>query len=248
VAELWKDGQHHLIATPLDDYLVAPRIKLRTMPYGIDFPLNVRFEAVVRFPIAPRIDPETIDIGDDHLHFRFESRASGRELSLRYERQSLADSVAPAKAQRFFQVQDEIAEHVGYTLYAPGAAPAATAEPSWHRTSSRAGGLVVISIPALVGLVFAVRSLGRISKRRRFQKRNRLGPGEGAATAIAASATDDLGLRVEELRCACGTRYRRESAAQSDSVTYDGRTLAIWAVECGACRERRSIFFAVRAE
>lgn len=247
VAELWKEGQHHLTATPLDDFLVAPRIKLRTMPYAIDFPLNVRFEALVQFPINPRIDPETIDIADDHLHFRFESRASGRELSLRYELQSLADSVAPAKAPRFFQVQDEIAAHAGYILYAPGAAPAATAEPSWHRTS-RVGGLIVISIPALVGLVFAVRSIGRISKRRRFQKRNRLGPGEGAATAIAAAATDDLGARVEELRCSCGARYRRESAGQSDSVTYDGRTLAIWAVECGACRERRSIFFAVRAE
>src|SRR5262249_53307985 len=114
--------------------------------------------------------------------------------------------------------------------------------------SSRVAGLIAIGIPALAGLGFAVRSLGRLSKRRRFQRRSRLAPGEGAATALPAAATDDLGARAQGLRRPCGTRYRQGSAAQADSVTYDGRTLAIWAVECGECHERRSIFFAVRGE
>ncbi len=250
VAELWKEGQLHVNASPIDDSIQAPRIKLRSMPYAVDFPLNVRFEALVRFPTSTSIDPETIDIGDDHLHFRFESRATGRELSLGYELQSLADSVAPAKAQRFFQVQDEILQHTGYVLYAHGDARAGAyaADAPWHKTPSRVAGLIAISIPALAGFVFALRSLGRVSKRRRLQKHNRLAPGEGAATAIPAASTDDLGTRVEELRCACGARYQRGSAQQSDSVSYDGRTLAIWAVECGACRARRSIFFAMKEE
>jgi len=250
VAELWKDGQLHVIASPIEDSISAPRIKLRSMPYAVEFPLDVRFEAVVQLPGSAGIDPETLDIGDDHLHFRFESRGSGRELSLRYELQSLADAVAPAKVQRFFQVQDEILEHVGYVLYARGAAHgvAASAGASWHKTPTRVVGLIALGIPALAGFVIGLRSLGRISKRRRFQKRNRLGPGEGAATAIAAASTDDLGARVEELRCSCGSRYQRGSAEPADSVSYDGRTLEIWAVECGECRERRSIFFAVRGE
>jgi transglutaminase-like putative cysteine protease len=246
LAELWKDGRHELSATPIDGHLVGPRIKLRSMPYALEFPFNVRDETLVRFPVPPQIDPETVDIGEDHLHFRLESHVTGRELSIRYELQTLDDSVAPAQAKRFFQVQDEIRRRAGYVLFAPG--PATATGVSWFKTSEGVASLIIMGIPLIAGLAFGVRSLGRLSKRRRIQRRYRFASGESAATAIEAASSDDLGARVEGLRCSCGTRYRRGSAEPADNVNYDGRTLAVWAVECAECRQRRPVFFAVRRQ
>jgi len=240
VAELWKDGQRELGATAIEEHLGAPRIKLRSMPYGVDFPLNVSSEMLVRFPFLFRTEPETLDVGDDHLHFRFEARARDRELSIRYELQSLDDTVAPAQAHRFFQVQDEMRRRAGYVLRRPE--PVAGGSSSFE--TLKVVGLIAC-LPVLAGLVLGVRSLGRLSKRRRVQDRYRFEPGESAATAIEVASAAWASARVEGLRCSCGARYRRGSAEPAGSVIYGGRTLAVWAVACGDCQQRRSVFFAV---
>ena len=235
VAELWKDGRHELGATEIDGRLKGPRITRRSMPYAVEFPLNIRTKVLVRFPAAPEIDPETVDLGDDHLHFHLQVGVSGRELSVVYELQSLEDSVAPEKAQRFFQIQSEIRRRAGYTLHPPGAATVG----AWFKTPGGVVGLILVGVVPLAGLMLGARS------RRRFLKRSRFASGESPATAIEVVGADDLGPRLEGLRCSCGSRYRRESAASADSLRYDGRTLEVWAVTCGECRQRRSIYFAV---
>jgi transglutaminase-like putative cysteine protease len=234
VAELWKDGQHELGATSIDR-LKPPRITRRAMPYAVEFPLNIRTKVLVRFPAAPDIDPETVDLGDDHLHFHLRAGLQGRELSVVYELQSFEDSVAPEKAQRFFQIQDEIRRRAGYTLHAPGAATVG----SWFKTPGGVVGLILMGVIPVAGLVFGARS------RRRFLKRSRFASGESPATAIEVVSMNDLGARVEGLRCVCGSRYRRDAAASSGNLRYDGRALEVWAVACGECRQRRSVYFAI---
>jgi hypothetical protein len=96
-----------------------------------------------------------------------------------------------------------------------------------------------MGVVPLAGLMFGARS------RRRFLKRSRFASGESPATAIEVASVDDLGARVEGLRCSCGSRYRRESAESAGRLRYDGRTLEVWAIACGECRQRRSIYFAV---
>ncbi len=235
VAELWTDGRHELGATSIDGRLKGPRITRRSMPYAVEFPLNIQTKVLVRFPAAPEIDPETLDLGDDHLHFHRQVGLKGRELSVVYELQSLEDSVPPDKAQRFFQIQDEIRRRSGYTLHPPGAA---TAE-SWLKTPSGVVGLILMGVVPLAGLMFGARS------RRRFLKRSRFASGESPATAIEVLSADELGARVEGLRCACGSRYLRESVESAERLRYDGRTLEVRAVTCGKCRQRRSVYFAV---
>jgi len=233
VAELWKDGQRELGATSINR-LKPPRITRRSMPYAVEFPLDLRTKVLVRFPAPPEIDPQTVDLGDDHLHFHFQSGVTGRELSVVYELQSLQDSVAPQEAQRFFQIQEEIRRRAGYTLHAPGAATVG----SWFKTPGGVVSLILVGMAPVAGLMFGARS------RRRFRKRSRFASGESPATAIEVVSMNDLGARVEGLRCSCGSRYRRESAESADSLRYDGRTLEVWAVACGDCRQRRSIYFA----
>jgi transglutaminase-like putative cysteine protease len=235
VSELWKDGRHELGATSIDGRLKGPRITRRSMPYAVEFPVNIRTKVLVRFPAAPEIDPETLDLGDDHLHFHLQVGTRGQELSVVYELQSLEDSVAPEKAPRFFQIQDEIRRRAGYNLHAPGPATVG----SWLKTPGGVVSLILVSLVPLAGVMFAARS------RRRFLTRSRFAPGESPATAIEVVSVDDLRARVEELRCSCGSRYRRESAESTDSLRYDGRALEVWAAACGGCPQRRSIYFAV---
>jgi transglutaminase-like putative cysteine protease len=235
VAELWKDGRHQLGATSIDGRLKGPRITRRSMPYAVEFPLNIRTKVLVRFPASPEIDPEMLDLGDDHLHFHLQVGVRDRELSVVYELQSLQDSVAPEKAQRFFQIQDEIRRRAGYNLHAPGAP---TVE-SWLKTPGGVVGLILMSVVTLAGLMFGARS------RRRFLPRSRFAAGESPATAIEVVSMNDLGARVEGLRCTCGSHYRRESAKSADSLRYDGRTLQVWSLACGECPQQRSIYFGV---
>ncbi len=238
VAELWKDGRHELGATSINGRLKGPRITRRAMPYAVEFPLNTLTKVLVRFPAAPEIDPETIDLGDDHLHFHLQSGLRGRELSVVYELQSLEDSVAPEKAPRFFQIQDEIRRRAGYTLHPAGPE---TVE-AWFKKPGGVVGLILMGAVPLAGLMLGARS------RRRFLNRSRFASGESPATAIEVVSMDDLGARVEGLRCACGSRCRRDSAEWTERLRYDGRTLEVWAVACGECRQRRSIYFAVGAK
>jgi hypothetical protein len=235
VAELWKDGQHELGATSIDGRLNDPRITRRSMPYAVKFPLNLRTTVLVRFPASPDIDPETVDLGDDHLHFHFQAGVKDRELSVVYELQSLEDSVAPEKAPRFFQIRGEIRRRAGYNLRAPGPA---TIE-SWFKTPGGIAFLILMGVVSVAGLMFSARS------RRRFLKRARFTSGESPATAIEVVSLNDLGGQVEGLRCACGSRYRRESAQSAHSLLYDGRALEVWSVACGECRQQRSVYFAV---
>src|SRR5262249_54232715 len=137
-------------------------------------------------------------------------------------------------------VQDEIRRRAGYVLRAPG--PATAEGLAWFKTPAGMVSLTLLSVVPLAGLAFGVRSL---AKRRRFRQRSRFASGESPATAIEAAAGEDLGARVEGLRCACGARYRQGSAAAANGVKYDGRTLLVWAVTCEECRQRRSVFFAV---
>lgn len=95
-----------------------------------------------------------------------------------------------------------------------------------------------MGVVPLAGLMLGARS------RRRFLKRSRFASGESPATAIEVVSRDELGARVEGLRCSCGGRYRRDRAESADSLRYDGRTLEVWAVPCGECRQRRFIYFA----
>jgi transglutaminase-like putative cysteine protease len=238
----WRQGERELDASTIDDLLSTPHIRLRRAPYAPRYPANAVHETVVHLPSAPDVEAETSDISDDHVRFHFEARVAGKELRIRYELQALADSVAPDKAERYFQTVDVIRARAGYVLRQSAAAQK---QESPFSSPFAIVGVVVFAVVPLLGVVAGVRAGWRWSRRRRTRAQRRLTAGEAAATAIAVSFEHDVDGRVTARYCACGGSYEPGPRERDQRVRYDGRTLLVREAICRACATPRSFYFSV---
>jgi transglutaminase-like putative cysteine protease len=119
LGDFWEEGRRDVLATGVLDHLDSPRTRVRTMPFGLEYPLRVSHVTTVRLPSAASVEPETQDLGDDHARFRFASRARGNEIVLEYELETLADAVPAAKAARFFHLTEKMRDTADYVLERP---------------------------------------------------------------------------------------------------------------------------------
>ncbi|HEX7843144.1 MAG TPA: DUF3857 domain-containing protein [Kofleriaceae bacterium] len=245
-ANFWRDDKREFRVTALEGHIKDPRIRLRKMPFALEFPLNVAHTTIVRMSTPSDAEPESQALGDDHLRFNFTARPEGGDLVIRYELQTLADAVPPGKAQRFFAVLDEIRGRTGYVLRKP-TGQGGGASPGWK---SRDGllGLIVFCGVVLGLLVVGGRELVRRVRKRAFRKQTQFTSGEAAATAIELASEAEASARVAALRCTCGARYRPEPEADPQRVAYDGRTLLVLTARCADCGNRRPVFLAMRPD
>jgi transglutaminase-like putative cysteine protease len=238
----WRDSGHDVQATALTDRFAAPRIRLRHMPYALDFPLFVSHVVTVRLPTAPRVYRTSRELADDHVRFSFNERVEDGTLVLRYELRTLADAVAPEKAARFFSVLDGIGDVTGYRLRRPGTAGAtASDDADWE---------VLLGVFGAVGLsvgVWAFRATRGRRRRASLRARHEFASGEAPATAIGVSSEAEIPRAVAVLSCACGTRYAPGSDTPNERVAYGDRVLFAHRARCRACGTERPLFFSVRA-
>jgi transglutaminase-like putative cysteine protease len=245
-SDFWRESKRELIATALTDHLGLPHYRLRRTPYALEFPLNVSHTTIVRLPVRPDVDLDAKDIGDDHLRFRFDPHVDGQDLVIRYDLQTLVDSVPPDKADRFFKTLEEIRRRAGYVLDRP-TSTAGSGEP-WFKTAGGVAGFSGLGIGAAIGLFVGARASWRWRRRRALRGRSRFAAGEVAATAIDLASEDDLDARVATLKCPCGRRYQTGRADEDQRVRYQDRALLVRTAQCEACSQRRAIFFTVSGQ
>ena len=237
----WKDSEHELGVTALAGHLKDPRIKLRHMPLALTFPLRVSHTTVVRLPTLRSIEPESVNLADDHLSFAFSSRIQGNDLVIDYDFQTLTDAVPPEKAQRFFALLAQVRDRAGYVLRRQAVVAAAA---TGH---VEAAGAVALAALGMVVLGTLVASGVRARRRRVFQRQRGFSSGEAALTAIEVASEAELPRRVAALRCQCGSRYQPGPDHERQQVNYDGRTLTVLPARCPSCGHARSVFMSVRA-
>jgi len=242
IGEFWRDGKRQLDASAIDRLLTTPRAAQRRTPYALKYPVSVVEETIVRLPAPLALDPESSDIGDDHLRFRYDAHSTGRELSIRYGLEVFDDSVAPEKMARYLQVVADIRRRAGYVLHRDDVLHD---DVSWFKTGGGVVSLVLMGAGFLVGLVLGTRATWRATRRRRFKSRRQFARGESAATAIGAASVADIEARIARLVCACGGTYQPAAPEQDQHVRYDGRSMVLRSVECRDCRRPKSLFFAV---
>jgi transglutaminase-like putative cysteine protease len=244
--EFWRDSVHDVQATTLTDRLAAPRIRLRHMPYALDFPLYVTHVVSVRLPAAPVVPQTSRELADDHVRFSFSERLQDTTtLVLRYELRTLADAVAPEKAARFFSVLDGITDVTGYRVHRPSGS--GRPRSSWFEDPMLAVFLPAFGVVVLgAGGVWALRFTRSRRRRNALRARHAFASGEAPATAIEIRSEAEIARIVAGLSCACGARYAAAPDDGNERVTYGERTLLAHRARCPACGKTRSVFFSCR--
>jgi transglutaminase-like putative cysteine protease len=123
LGRFWQDAKREFRVAALDGRIEDPHIRLRKMPFALEFPLAISQTTIVRLPTPPSVEPDAAQFGDKNIRFTFAANTEANDLVIKYDLRTLSDTVAPENARQFFAVLDEIRERTGYVLHQPSARP-----------------------------------------------------------------------------------------------------------------------------
>lgn len=167
LGRFWQDAKREFRVGTLDGRIKDPSIRLRKMPFALEFPLAISHTTIVRLPGPAGAAPDPVQLGDDNILFTFVASTEANDVVLKYELRTLSDTVAPEKARAFFAVLDEIRQRTGYVLHQPSARPGDDSPPPGPPSSMP--GLLGVSgfvVVAILGVRRYVRSARRRAVKR----------------------------------------------------------------------------------
>ena len=88
----------------------------RKLPLGINFPQHQILRTEVTLPQAWPVGCGPENLFDSAFTFRKDYRCTGGQLVMKYEYQSLADSISPEQVSQYIQRLDQSSQSLGYAL------------------------------------------------------------------------------------------------------------------------------------
>lgn len=135
VANLWREqGDKNKIKAEfypklISDYAVKPKTPVRTMPLGVDHPIDARLTTRVHLPEDWSVTPN--DTVTESVAFRAKDKIAveGRLVTMNYTWESLADCVPPDQVAKHIEVLNRFRDTLGYNLTYTKPSPAETRHP-----------------------------------------------------------------------------------------------------------------------
>jgi len=114
-----RSGDADVHVPDINDYLRAPRERVRSMPLGLKHPVELTHIAEVRLDKSWTIEPEHTTVSDPAFDFERQVGAEGHSLTLTDRFVSKADHVGPADASRYLSNLQRARDATNYSIYAP---------------------------------------------------------------------------------------------------------------------------------
>lgn len=174
IREFWQpmdDGRFKATFHPMEirSRIWVPDTVDRSMPIGRDHPDHVSVAIDAKLPMTFEFKDSKQAIDDPAFRFRYEKSVHGRDLSLRYEYESLADSVAPENVKTYLERVDEAHDLLSYSLWKqPGGSSSDTGR------RAVAPGLVALVLALLLASPFLQFAAGRAQAQGRSDRAIRL--------------------------------------------------------------------------
>ncbi len=227
IDNFFEDGKSLVRAWSIGEALDRPEVVKRSMPFALSYPLFIRHTVVVDWTPDASFDTDPIEIDSKTLLFRRHATSSASRVETVYELRTRSDHVGAADVAEYLDVIRRISDEIHYELNT------ADNEPPRVTSKSTAAFWIACACAPLGGgaLLYAWR--GR--RRRKWLRKSKELPGESAANAIPVGRSEDIARKLEALRCKCGRKGLRRTAAEVRTVRYDGRELLATETACGAC-------------
>jgi transglutaminase-like putative cysteine protease len=242
--QFWDEGLRRFRAWPVLDALQKPETTLRSQPLGVTHPQRLRYRVRLRGLAAPPDAPDLAVVEDAAFRFSRSGERSGGALTLTWDYETRADSVAPAAVANHLGHIDDVYGELDYTL--DETAPLAHADGN----GSGSTGAWLAGFACLAGVAFWLRvgvPWQRNRKRRRaFGRLLQYPSGATPETALRAPTTVAATDRVRQMACACGAGAFDDG--HWSTFRYDGRVMSVFARECAACRQTQTVYFDLAAE
>ena len=100
----------------VEKHLQRPRVVLRKMPLGVDYPLVVAQHTHLRLPWAGSFSPSTSDLTDGAMRFHAAQTVDGSTLNLDYRYETLADFVAADTVAAHLATLEKVRDAVTFRL------------------------------------------------------------------------------------------------------------------------------------
>lgn len=223
--------------------LATPIIARRSMPLAVRHPRLLVHERRITMPGLDPIDPGPLDIGDEAVSLHCERTVAAGAITARCRYQTKVDFVPAARVADHLRVVERMREALFYSTSLRQPRPAEPDEPWWLWAGIL--GLPVLGIALLLGGPKLLR-IRWIMRKRAFSRKLALDAGEAPQTAITVDSRADAERLAQRARCP-GCASRLDGAALDVSELALGeRRITVVRATCGACRETRRLFFAVR--
>jgi transglutaminase-like putative cysteine protease len=247
IPAFWKDSGSWVVGDLIRQEIKKPAISQRSMPLGVEHPLHVRQEIEVRLDSRPQARPFSGTISDDAIRLEYKLEQTGNSIKLKFNLRSLQDNVPAKQVSKHLATLDQIRSKLSYWTPNPGAGvgsdPGGPSD-GWVVATA----LLLIGVPIAVFMVAVRIRRGRSTARsREFRRASQARQGEAPAEAISISSEQELGSRIQSMRCDCGKRFSdSESPAQKAALKFDGRRLVLVMLKCN-CGKSQDLYFAPSA-
>jgi transglutaminase-like putative cysteine protease len=244
IPDFFTDGERDLSPEAVEKHLQRPRVVLRKMPLGVDYPMVVAQHTHIRLPSSAAFAPTTSDLADDAIRFHASQSVDGSTLTLDYRYETMADSVPPGKVADHLATIEKIRDASTFRLDATVARgslePAQSDAVSWRLS------LGLLGLGAILGMVKLGLDRGRRRRGKASRARSMVASGEAPTHPIVVHAEAEIAARLADARCSCrGPLVAAEGSALDEDVRMGDKIIRVVRAACRTCGHACRLYFHV---
>lgn len=104
-------------AGEVNDLIKTPDTPLRTMPFGLRYPIHNVHNVIMQLPFDLKISDKDYKIHDASFIFLYKKRYDQRNINLRYEYRSLKDAIEISEVKTYLDNIKKVKGQLGYSFY-----------------------------------------------------------------------------------------------------------------------------------
>ncbi len=251
IPDFFTDGSRDLSPEAVEKHLQRPRVVLRKMPLGVDYPLVVAQHTHLRLPYTGSFAPSTSDLTDGAMRFHAVQTVDGSTLNLDYRYETLADFVAADTVAAHLATLEKVRDAATFRL--DGAVARGSLQPPqsdsvyWKLSIGLLLGLGAIFGVARRVMTISQRAAGRPARELRVKQTE--ASGEVPTHPIAVQAEAEIAARLADTRCSCrGPMGAEDGAAPGEDVRMGDKIIRVVRAACRTCGVARRVYFHVHSQ